>query len=57
VAESRLGVVMKKIRQLKHEQATMKFENKIDRNRGDRRVSHAVHRGEKTLDFGSNTML
>jgi hypothetical protein len=27
---------------------TMKIEDKIDQNRGDRRVSHAVHRGEKT---------
>jgi hypothetical protein len=38
---------------LKHERVTMKIENKIDQNRGDRRVSHAVDRGEKILDFGS----
>jgi hypothetical protein len=35
----------------------MKIEDKIDQNRGDRRVSHTVHRGEKNLDFGSDTML
>jgi hypothetical protein len=29
----------------------MKIEYKIDQNRGDRGVSHVVHRGEKTLDF------
>jgi hypothetical protein len=51
--ESRLGVVTKKSRRLKHEQVTMKIKNKIDQNRGDRRVSHAVDRGEKILDFGS----
>jgi hypothetical protein len=27
--------------------ATMKIEDKIDQNRGDRRVSHVVHRGKK----------
>jgi hypothetical protein len=53
-AESRLGVVMKKRRRSKHERATMKIEDKIDQNRGYRRVSHAVHCGErKNLDFGS----
>jgi hypothetical protein len=31
----------------------MKIEDKIDQTRGDRRVSHAVHCREKTLDFGS----
>jgi hypothetical protein len=31
----------------------MKIEDKIDQTRGDRRISHAVHRGEKILDFGS----
>jgi hypothetical protein len=46
-AESRLGVVMKKRRRSKHERATMKIEDKIDQNRGDRRVSHAVNRVEK----------
>jgi hypothetical protein len=55
-AESRLGVVTKKRRRSKHERATMKIEDKIDQTRGDRRISHAVHRGEKILDFGS-TML
>jgi hypothetical protein len=45
--------VPKKRHRSKHERATMKIEDKIDQNRGDRRVSHAVHRREKTLDFGS----
>ena len=31
----------------------MKIKDKIDQNRGDRMISHVVHRGEKTLDFGS----
>jgi hypothetical protein len=31
----------------------MKIKDKIDQTRGDRRVSHAVHRREKTLDFDS----
>jgi hypothetical protein len=54
VAESHLGVVMKKRRRSKHERATMKIEDKIDQNRGDRRVSHVVHRGEREIiDFGS----
>jgi hypothetical protein len=43
-AESRLGVVTKKRHRSKHERATMKIEDKIDQNRGDRRVRHAVHR-------------
>jgi hypothetical protein len=51
--ESRLGMVMKKRCQSKHERATMKIEDKIDQNRGDHMVSHVVHRGEKILDFGS----
>jgi hypothetical protein len=41
--------VTKKRRRSKHERVTMKIEEKIDQNRGDRRVSHAVHRGEKNL--------
>jgi hypothetical protein len=52
-AESRLGMVTKKRRRSKHERATMKIKDKIDQNRGDRMISHVVHRGEKTLDFGS----
>jgi hypothetical protein len=55
-AESRLGVVTKKRCRSKHERAMMKIEDKIDQNR-DRRVSHTVHRREKNLDFGSDTML
>jgi hypothetical protein len=51
--KSHLGMVMKKRRRSKHERMTMKIEDKIDHNRGDHRVSHAVHREEKTLDFGS----
>jgi hypothetical protein len=52
-AESHLGVVTKKRRRSKHERATMKIEGKINQTRGDQRVSHAMHRGEKkTLDFG-----
>jgi hypothetical protein len=47
-AESRLGMVTKKRRQSKHERATMKIEDKINQIRGDWRVSHTVHRGEKT---------
>jgi hypothetical protein len=56
-AESRLGVVTKKRRRSKHERATMKIEDKIDQTRGDRRVSHAVHRGEKNPRFWLYTML
>jgi hypothetical protein len=44
--ESRLGVVIKKRRRSKHERAMMNIKDKIDQNRGDRRVSHVVHRGE-----------
>jgi hypothetical protein len=51
VAESRLGVVTKKRRRSKHERAMMKIEDKIDQNRGDHRVSHALHRGEKNPRF------
>jgi hypothetical protein len=50
-AKSRLGVVTKKRRRSKNERATIKIEDKIDQNRGDRRVSHVVRRGEKNLDF------
>jgi hypothetical protein len=32
----------------------VEIEDKIDQNRGDRRVSHVVHRGEREIiDFGS----
>jgi hypothetical protein len=31
----------------------IKIEDKIDQNRGDRRVSHVVHREKTPLDFGS----
>ncbi len=34
-----------------------KIEDKIDQNRGDRRVSHAMHRGKKTPRFWLYTML
>jgi hypothetical protein len=44
-------VVMKKRRQSNHERATMKIEDKINQTREDRRVSHAVHRGEKNPRF------
>jgi hypothetical protein len=46
-AELLLVVVTKKRQRSKHKRATMKIEDKIDENRGNRRVSYAVHRGEK----------
>jgi hypothetical protein len=55
--ESCLGVVMKKTRQSKHERAMVKIKDKIDQTRGDRRVSHTVHRGEKNPRFWLYTML
>jgi hypothetical protein len=57
VAESHLGVVTKKRRRSKHERATMKIEDKIEQNIGDRRVSHVVHRGEKKHRFWLYPML
>jgi hypothetical protein len=35
----------------------MKIEDKIDQTRGDQRVSHKVHHGEKTLYFDFDTIL
>jgi hypothetical protein len=35
----------------------MKIEDKIDQNRGDRMVSHVVHRGENPPRFWPYTML
>jgi hypothetical protein len=35
----------------------MKIKDKIDQNKGNRRVSHAVHRGEKNPKFWLDTML
>jgi hypothetical protein len=35
----------------------MKIEDNIDQNRGDCRVSHAVHRGEKIPRFWLDAML
>jgi hypothetical protein len=35
----------------------MKIEDKIDQNREDRRVNHAVHPGEKNPIFWLNIML
>jgi hypothetical protein len=57
MAESCLGVVTKKRRRSKHERVTIKIEDKIDQTRGDRRVCHAVHRGEKTSRFWLYNML
>jgi hypothetical protein len=55
--ESHLGVVTKKRCRSKHEQVTIKIEDKIDQTRGDQRVSHAVHCGEKPPRFWLYAML
>jgi hypothetical protein len=48
---------MKKRCRSKHERVMMKIEDKIDQNRGDCRVSHTVHRGEKIPRFWLDVML